>query len=65
MDTFILLTGIVLTVIPLGLIIGFSFYIFLAFIRDDDDAGNLLRLTFITLVFGLIFLLWYFVKRYI
>ncbi|MBU1126278.1 MAG: hypothetical protein ABH826_00995 [Patescibacteria group bacterium] len=63
MDSFILLTGIVLTLVPLALIIGFSFFIFLSFIRDDDDAGNLLRLTFIVLIFGLVFLLWYFIKR--
>ena len=65
MDLFILLTGIVLTCIPAALMLGFSIFIFLSFVRDDDDARNLVRVAFICMAFGIVFLLWYFLKRQI
>lgn len=50
----LLLTGIVFTVVPLLIMIGFAIFIFVSFMRDDDDAGALLRLALIVMTFGLI-----------
>lgn len=60
---FLFLTGIILTVVPLFLIIGFSFYIFLAFVRDDPDASAITRTAFITMFVGIFLIIWHFVSK--
>jgi len=51
--SYMLITGIVLTVIPVALIIGFASFIFMSFVKDDDDAAAVLKITFITMLIGL------------
>ncbi|MFH1631835.1 MAG: hypothetical protein ABIA47_02300 [bacterium] len=50
--SYLLLTGIVLLVVPLLIIIGFATFIFLAFVRDDDEATALFRIMLIVMLVG-------------
>ncbi|MDP2631171.1 MAG: hypothetical protein Q8P30_00180 [Candidatus Uhrbacteria bacterium] len=52
--SYLLLTGIVMFVVPLLVMIGFASFIFLSFIRDDDDASALLRIAFFIMIFGVV-----------
>ena len=56
----LLLTGIVLTVVPATLILGFALFIFFAFTRDDDDAKNIVNVALAILGIGVICLIGYF-----
>lgn len=49
----LLLTGIVLTVVPAALILGFALFTFFAFTRDDPDAKNALNVSLVVLVIGI------------
>ncbi|MBT4857054.1 hypothetical protein HON52_02595 [Candidatus Uhrbacteria bacterium] len=56
----VLLTGIVLTVVPAALILGFALFTFFAFTRDDDDAKNVVNVTLVVLAIGIACLVAYF-----
>lgn len=59
----LLLIGIVLTVVPLTLLVGFSFYIMYSFFNDDDEAAAIMRLTFIVMFIGIALIASYFIIR--
>jgi hypothetical protein len=60
----ILLAGIVLTVVPLALILGFALVIFFSFARDDKTASAAVNLALIILALGLVLLASYFIGSY-
>lgn len=59
------ITGIVMTFVPLLLMIGFSFFIFLSFVRDDPDAAAVTRVAFLVMGIGIVLLIWHFASRLI
>lgn len=58
-----LLIGIVLTAVPLAILLGFSGYIILGFIKDDDGAQGVAMIGLITMGVGVFFLAFYFISR--
>lgn len=53
----LLLTGIVLTVVPTALILGFALFTFFAFTRDDPDAKNAVNVALVVLAMGIVCLI--------
>ena len=59
--SYLLITGIIFIVVPILLIQGFMFFIFLNFVRDDNDANSLFKLCLLALVFGIVLVLAHFI----
>lgn len=51
--TFLLISGIVLTVVPIILMIGFAAFIFFMFMKDDPDSSALVTVAFVVMLFGI------------
>ena len=56
----LLLTGIVLTVVPATLILGFALFTFFAFTRDDQDAKSIVNIALGIFALGIVCLIGYF-----
>ncbi|MFH1712510.1 MAG: hypothetical protein ABH846_04750 [Patescibacteria group bacterium] len=61
--TALLLSGIVLFFVPLSLLVGFAMVIFIQFLRDDDDAGAILRVAMILMFFGAVLIAAHFIIK--
>lgn len=51
--TFLLISGIVLTVVPIILLIGFAGFIFFMFMKDDPDSSAIVTVAFIVMLLGI------------
>lgn len=51
--SFLLISGIVLTVVPIILMIGFGVFIFFMFMKDDPDSSALVTVAFIVMLLGI------------
>jgi heme/copper-type cytochrome/quinol oxidase subunit 4 len=51
--TFLLISGIVLTVVPIILMIGFAAFIFFMFMKDDPDSSSLVKIAFVVMLLGI------------
>ena len=60
---FLFLTGIIMAVVPALVIIGFSIFVFLSFIRDDKDASNIARTAFIVMIIGIALIIWHYASK--
>lgn len=56
----LLLCGIVFTVVPIALILGFALWTFFMFTRDDDDAKAAVNVALAVLGIGIICLIGHF-----
>ena len=59
--SYLLVTGIVFTVVPFLLIQGFAFFILLNFVRDDKDANAIFTFAMIALFIGIGMIIGHFV----
>lgn len=55
--SWIFLTGLVLLVVPLIVVLGFLIYIAFQFVKDDDDAFNVLKIAIGISFFGFLFII--------
>lgn len=62
MSSIFLYIGIVLVGVPLMLIIGFASFIFYSFVKDDDMTFGILRVTFLIMGVGLVFIATHFIQ---
>jgi len=61
----ILFVGIVLTVVPSALILGFALVIFFSFARDDKMAQAAVNIALIILFIGLVLIASHFIGAYL
>ncbi|PIX62561.1 hypothetical protein CO057_00785 [Candidatus Uhrbacteria bacterium CG_4_9_14_0_2_um_filter_41_50] len=61
----LLLSGIVLTVVPLMILEGFALFMLFTFTRDDNDAKSAVNLALIVLAVGVLCLVGYFLRFFI
>lgn len=50
---FLLISGIILTVVPIILMIGFAAFIFFMFMKDDPDSSMMVRIAFVVMLLGI------------
>ncbi len=58
-----LITGIILVAVPFILMLGFAAFIFVSFMKDDDDTTALLNIALIIMALGLILIGAHFLKQ--
>jgi hypothetical protein len=58
-----LITGIILVAVPFILMIGFAAFIFVSFMKDDDDTTTLLNVALIVMALGLVLIGAHFLKQ--
>ncbi len=58
-----LITGIILVAVPFILMLGFAAFIFVSFMRDDDDTTALLNIALVVMALGLILIGAHFLKQ--
>jgi len=51
--SFLLISGIILTVVPAILMVGFAVFIFFMFMKDDSDSSALVKVAFIVMFLGI------------
>ena len=61
--SFMLITGIILVAVPFILMLGFAAFIFVSFMRDDDDTTALLNIALVVMALGLILIGAHFLKQ--
>jgi hypothetical protein len=61
--SFMLITGIILVAVPFILMLGFAAFIFVSFMKDDDDTTALLNIALIIMALGLILIGAHFLKQ--
>lgn len=59
-----LLIGIVFTIVPLALILGFALVIFFSFVRDDPTAKGIVNFALIILGTGIILIVTHVIGQY-
>ena len=63
--SFLLLSGLVLTIIPLIMMIGFAGFIFYMFMKDDPDSAGVVKVAGVVMAVGLILIAAHFLQNYL